>query len=75
MLTYYQQDNVLCDAVNDVLFHEETYIGSDIMDIIGDTEEDYLYCENVNDDKIYEITVEHNLSYFRDVMGSGLDDD
>ncbi len=75
MLTYYQQDGVLCDAVNDVLFHEETYIGSDIMNIIDDTDEDYLYCENVNDDKIYEITVEHNLSYFRDVVGSGLEED
>ncbi len=75
MLTYYQQDGVLCDAVNDILFREETYVGSQIMDMIDETDEDVLYCENLNEDKIYEITIEHSVSYFRDVMGQMPDDD
>ena len=68
-LTYYQVDGILVDSVNEQIRNEERVIGVEAMDKVGDCSEDYLYVSNDVDDKMYEIIVEHNQSFYRDVMG------
>lgn len=70
-LTYYQLDGTLVDSANDIVMKEETVVGSEIMDIIDDTKNDNLYALNDDLDKLYDITIEHNASYMRDVLGIG----
>ena len=68
-LTYYQIDGTLVDAANDIVTKEETVVGSEIMDIIDETKNDNLYALNDELDKLYDITIEHDASYMRDVLG------
>lgn len=68
-LTYYQIDGTLVDSANDIITKEETVVGSEIMDIIDETRNDNLYALNDDLDKLYDITIEHNASYTRDVLG------
>ena len=68
-LTYYQVDGILVDSVNERIPNEERIIGVEAMDKVGDCSEDYLYVSNDVEDKMYEIIVEHNQSFYRDVMG------
>ena len=70
-LKYYQEDGTLCDANNDILENEEDFVGSDVMDIIDETDNDFLYVSNDELDRLFEISVEHNGSYVRDVLGLG----
>lgn len=70
-LTYYQLDGTLVDSANDIVTKEETVVGSEIMDIIDETKNDNLYALNDDLDKLYDITIEHNASYMRDVLGIG----
>ena len=68
--TYYQEDGVL---VNDITQEIETdqvgVLGKDAMEIIEDTEKDELYIDNEPDDMLYDIVVDHSMSYYRDVLG------
>ena len=68
-LTYYQEDGVLADSNNKVIENEETVIGVEAMEKIFDCGDDYVYVSDENDDKMYEIVVEHNQSFYRDVLG------
>lgn len=70
-LTYYQEDGVLVDSANNVIRNEEQVIGVEAMEKIFDCGEDvdYVYVSDEEDDKMYEIAVEHTQSYYRDVMG------
>ena len=70
-MTYYQGDGTLVDSANDVVSAEETIIGEDAMEIIDDTKNDFLYVLNEDLDKLYEISIEHNTEYFRDILGVG----
>lgn len=68
--TYYQEDGVL---VNDITMEVEPdqvgVLGKDAMEIIVDTEKDELYIDNEPDDMLYDIVVDHSMSYYRDVLG------
>lgn len=68
--TYYQEDGVL---VNDITREIETdqlgVLGKEVMEIIEDTEKDELYIDNEPDDMLYDIVVDHSMSYYRDVLG------
>ena len=68
--TYYQEDGVL---VNDITQEIETdqvgVLGKEAMEIIEDTEKDELYIDNEPDDMLYDIVVDHTMSYYRDVLG------
>lgn len=68
-LTYYQLDGTLVDSSGEIVMKEEEVIGSDIMDIIDETNNDYLYALDEDVDKLYEISIEHDSSYMRDVLG------
>lgn len=68
-LTYYQGDGTLVDAANEIITKEETVVGSEIMDIIDETRNDNLYALDDNLNKVYDITIEHDASYIRDMYG------
>lgn len=67
--TYYQEDGVLVDSADMPVHNEEETIGVEALDKLADTDEDFLYVDNDIEDKMYEIIVEHNVSYYRDLMG------
>lgn len=70
-LIYYQEDGTLVDSARDIISNEADVVGYEVMDIIEETDDDYLYALDDDDNKMYEITVEHDLSYMRDVLGIG----
>ena len=69
-ITYYQQDGVLVNSVDQVIRDQEEVIGKEAMEKAESTEQDFLYVSNDVEDKIYEIVVEHMYSY-RDMVGGG----
>ncbi len=71
-ITYYQQDGVLINSADQLIDNQERCIGLEALNEAKTTEEDYLYVDNLVEDKIYEICIEHRYSYYRDVMASGV---
>jgi len=69
-LTYYQSDGVLVDDHNDKVENELRVVGKEFMEKVADTDEDYLYVSNDIEDKMYEIIVNHNESFYRDILGA-----
>lgn len=68
--TYYQEDGVLVnDITQEVETDQEGVLGKEAMEIIEDTEKDELYIDNEPDDMLYDIVVDHSMSYYRDVLG------
>lgn len=67
-LTYYQLNGMLVDAANDIVLDEESVIGSEAMDIIDETKNDFLHVLDEKADKVYEIEIEHNIEYVRDAV-------
>lgn len=68
--TYYQEDGVLVnDITREVEPDQVGVLGKDVMEIIEDTEKDELYIDNEPDDMLYDIVVDHTMSYYRDVLG------
>lgn len=68
--TYYQEDGVLVnDITQEVETDQEGVLGKEVMEIIEDTEKDELYIDNEPDDMLYDIVVDHSMSYYRDVLG------
>ena len=70
-LTFYQEDGVLVDDHNDKVENELRVVGREFMDKVVDTDEDFLYVSNDIEDKMYEIIVNHNQSFYRDILGVG----
>lgn len=70
-LRYYQLDGTLVDGNNEILAQEANIIGNEAMDIIDETMNDDLYVLDEDLDKVYDITIEHNGDYMRDVLGAG----
>jgi len=68
-LVYYQQDGTLVDSQKDIVSNPSEIIGDEAMDIIDDTLNDYIYVLDEQADMVYEISIEHSLSYTRDVLG------
>ena len=68
-LTFYQEDGVLVDDHNDKVENELRVVGREFMEKVKDTDEDFLYVSNDIEDKMYEIVVNHNESFYRDILG------
>lgn len=68
-LTFYQEDGVLVDDHNDRVENELRVVGKEFMDKVKDTDEDFLYVSNDIEDKMYEIIVNHNESFYKDILG------
>lgn len=69
--SYYQEDGVLVDSDGEVVRNEENIIGVEAMEKIFDCgdDTDYVYALDEDIDKMYEIVVVHDQSYYRDVVG------
>ena len=68
-MTYYQEDGILTDENQDIVHEQASILGEEAMGLIDDTTRDTLYIDNGPDEALYEIVVEHSLSYYRDVLG------
>lgn len=68
-LTFYQEDGVLVDISNEPIANPERLIGMDALDKAEDTDDDFIYVRNDFKDMMFEIAVEHNMSYYRDILG------
>lgn len=66
-LTYYQADGVLVDMQNDIVDNPERVVGKDLLEKAADTDEEFLYVSNDIDDKMYEVIIEKNESFYRDI--------
>lgn len=68
--TYYQEDGVLVDEMtNEIEEDQAGILGEEAMGMIDETERDTLWIDNEPDDTLYEIIVDHNMGYYRDVLG------
>lgn len=67
--TYMQEDGTLVNDDQEIVHFPSQVVGAEIMDIIDDTENDYLYALDEDKDMLYEILVEHDGSYMRDILG------
>ena len=73
-ITYYQQDGVFVDELNATIDNAEELLDKKTLEDVKTTDEDYLYSGNDWEDKMYEIIVEKNQSFYRDVMNTELDE-
>lgn len=69
-LKYYQPNGYLIDEDNEIITYEDQIIGVDAMDIIDDTKNDYLYVHDSANETLYEIEIEHDEMYTRDLAGA-----
>ena len=69
-VTYYQQDGVLINSADQLIDNQERCIGQEAVDIVGNTDADYLYVDNQVENKVYEICIEHRYSYYKDILAS-----
>lgn len=69
-LTWYKEDSVLADSADMPIHCEEDVIGVEALDKLENMGGDeFLYVSNDIEDKMYEIIVEDNMSYYRDIVG------
>lgn len=68
-ITYYQEDHMLVDSCDMPIHDEERTIGQEALDELPETDKDYIYVSNDYDNIMYEIVVEHNQSFYRDILG------
>ena len=70
-MTFYQEDQILTDAAQEVVHDKEELLGEEGLRLCEDTRDDTIYIDNEIDDILYEVIVEHNASYYRDILGAG----
>lgn len=68
-LTYCQEDGTMMDDEHEIIHHPVQMVGAEIMDVIDETKNDFLYAIDEKLEKIYEIEIDHDLSYTRDILG------
>lgn len=70
-LTYYKENNMLVDAADMPIHDEEECIGMECLELLENADDsvDFVYVDNDTENKLYEIIVEHNQNFYRDVMG------
>lgn len=66
-LTFYRQDGVLADDLDDPVLREVEVIGMEAIDLAENTDEEIIYVDNEIEDKLYEIVIEKNESFYRDI--------
>ena len=71
-LTYYQEDHVLADAFDDRVGNPEMIIGKEAVLQADNTDGEFVYVLDEVEDKMYEIEINHEDSYYRDVVRGGL---
>lgn len=71
-LTYYQEDHVLADSFDDRISNAVDIVGEEALKEAQETEDDYIYVLDEVEDKMYEIEINHEESYYRDVVRGGV---
>lgn len=71
-LTYYREDHVLADAFDDRIGNPETLIGREAVIEAESTDGNYVYVLDEVEDKMYEIEINSNESYYRDILRGGV---
>ena len=66
-LTFYQKDGILADSFDEPIPNQTDIIGYEAVEKASDTDEETIYVSNDFEEKIYEIVVEHNESFYRDI--------
>lgn len=67
-ITYYRLDGVLADKTNSVIDNPVELIGKDVWESIDSIEDEAVYVHNESLEMNFEICIEQNLSYYRDVV-------
>lgn len=70
-LMFYQQDQILADAFDEAVANASEIVGENAMDIASDTQDDFIYVLDEVDDKMYEIEINHEESFYRDILRGG----
>lgn len=71
-LVYYQEDHVLADEFDDRIRNAVDIVGEDALRQAQETDQDYLYVLDEVEDKMYEIEINHEDSYYRDIVRGGV---
>lgn len=67
-LTYYVEDGILADAFDDPVSNAAEVIGIEAIEKAETTQDDEIYVSNDIEDKIYEIIVNRDESFYRDFV-------
>lgn len=71
-LTYYQADHVLADSFDDRIGNAVEIVGEEALREAEETNEDFIYVLDEVEDKMYEIEINHEESYYRDTVRGGV---
>jgi len=71
-LVYYQEDHVLADEFDDRIGNAVDIVGEEALRQAQETDQDYLYVLDEVEDKMYEIEINHEDSYYRDIVRGGV---
>lgn len=71
-LVYYQEDHVLADEFDDRIGNAVDIVGEEALRQAQETDHDYLYVLDEAEDKMYEIEINHEDSYYRDIVRGGV---
>ena len=71
-LTYYQADHVLADSFDDRIGNAVEIVGEEALREAQETNEDFIYVLDEVEDKMYEIEINHEESYYRDAARGGV---
>ena len=80
-INYYVEDMVFTDEKDEKITEPEEFLGDDNVEMFHQMSIDdfrqVVYIRNPSHNTVYEIIVENEISYYRDVLGinDGLDDD
>ena len=71
-LVYYQADHVLADSFDDRIGNAVDIVGEEALRQAQETNDDFLYVLDEVEDKMYEIEINHEESYYRDAARGGV---
>ena len=71
-LTYYQEDHVLADSFDDRVGNAVDIVGEEALKVAEETNQDFIYVLDEVEDKMYEIEINHEESYYRDAVRGGV---
>ena len=71
-ITYYKDDGLLIDSTGQPIHSAEKVVGFEGLKELEMSDKEFIYVSNDYEDKMYEIIVERNQSFYRDIAGAEL---
>lgn len=71
-IVFYQKDGVLTDSCGEPIPNSVNLLGYEALTTIEDTTDDFVYVTNEKLEKMFEISIEHDKSFYQDVMEGGV---